>query len=207
MLESLRVIFPAACCESNNETGREIPRRLRRGWFIGFQVHDVAGFKEHTMGDHTFKERKKEEMKIKISLLMIVFVMCLLPLQVFAECTEGNCSDGKGTVTFPGGQKYVGQFKNGLREGKGTMTFPDTRTSAGQKQYEGEWKEDKPSGKGTVTFYDGRKFVGEWKFEVVGGLPVMMEKSVVVSGRGTMFYPDGRKEVGEFINDEFRKKK
>jgi hypothetical protein len=109
-------------------------------------------------------------------------------------------------VFSDGGPKYVGQFKNGKRDGKGTMMFPDPKTSVGQKQYEGQWKEDQPNGKGTLTFYDGRKFVGEWKFEIVGGWP-LMEKSVIVSGRGTMFYPDGRKEVGEFINNEFRKKK
>jgi hypothetical protein len=152
------------------------------------------------------RERKKKEMRIKILLLSIVFVICLLPMQVIAQCTEGNCTDGKGTMIFPdGGPKYVGEFKNGKREGKGTMMFPGAAKSAGQKQYEGQWKEDKPSGKGTLTFYDGRKFVGEWKFETVGGLPAT-QKSVVVSGQGTMFYPDGRKEVGEYKNDEFRKK-
>jgi hypothetical protein len=146
-------------------------------------------------------------MKIKISLLLIVFAMCLLPLQVFAQCTEGNCSNGKGTMIFSdGGAKYVGEFKNGMRHGKGAMMFADTATSGGQKQYEGQWKEDKPSGKGTLTFYDGRKFVGDWKFETVGGFPIM-EKSVLVSARGTMFYPDGRKETGEFINNQFIKKK
>ena len=100
----------------------------------------------------------------------------------------------------------MGEFKNGKRHGKGTMMFADPGTSGGQKQYEGQWKEDQPSGKGTLTFYDGRKFVGEWKFETVGGFPVM-EKSVIVCGRGTMFYPDGRKETGEFINDHVLQKK
>ena len=32
------------------------------------------------------------------------------------ECIEGDCENGKGTKTFPDGTKYVGEFKNGLRE-------------------------------------------------------------------------------------------
>jgi hypothetical protein len=168
------------------------------------------------MGDHTFMERIKEGMKIKILLLLSVFVICLLPLHVFAQCVEGNCTDGKGTLIFPqGAPKYVGEFRNGKRDGKGTLMYPDLEATGRQKQYEGQWKEDMPSGKGTLTFYDGRKFVGEWKFETVvskgeypyqgKNVPATM-KNFVISGQGTMFYPDGRKEVGEFKNDKFTKK-
>ncbi len=65
-------------------------------------------------------------MRIKILSLLIGCVICLLPLQVFAQCTEGNCVDGKGTMVFSDGKaKYVGEFKNGKRDGKGTMMFPD----------------------------------------------------------------------------------
>jgi hypothetical protein len=156
-------------------------------------------------------------MKIKMLLLLIVFVICLLPVHVFAECAEGNCTDGKGTMIYPekGGRKYVGQFKNGKRDGKGTYMFSDGTKSSGQKQYEGGWKEDMPSGKGTLTFYDGRKFVGEWKFEIFvtkGTAPYQGKempatyRDVVISAQGTMSYPDGRKEVGEFKNDAFHKK-
>ena len=168
------------------------------------------------MGDHTLMERKNEKMKMKISLLLIVFVICLLPLHVFAQCTEGNCTDGKGTMTNPEkGWKYVGQFKDGKRDGQGTFMYSDGTKSRGQKQYEGGWKEDKPSGKGTLTFFDGRKFVGEWKFETVvtndevpyqGKMVPATHRKVVVSAQGTMSYPDGRKEVGEFKNDTFNKK-
>jgi hypothetical protein len=169
------------------------------------------------MDNHTLMERKNEEMKIKMLLLLSVFVICLLPLHVFAECIEGNCTDGKGTMIYPDkpGRKYVGQFKDGKRDGKGTFIYSDGTKSSGQKQYEGGWKEDKPSGKGTLTFFDGRKFVGEWKFETVdkkGTAPYQgkevpaTHRRVIISAQGTMFYPDGRKEVGEFKDDAFNKK-
>jgi len=155
-------------------------------------------------------------MKIKILLSLLVFVLCLIPVYIFAQCIEGNCTDGKGTLIFPGGvPKYVGEFKNGKRDGKGTLTYPDSEKSGRQKQYEGQWKENMPSGKGTLTFYDGRKFVGEWKFETVvskgeapyqGKMMPATMRNFVITGEGTMFYPDGRKEVGVFQNDKFQKK-
>jgi hypothetical protein len=154
-------------------------------------------------------ETKEKQMKIKILPLLMVLVICLLPLHVFAECTEGNCTDGKGTRIYPPkGLKYVGEFKNGKRDGTGVLVFPDETKSGGQKQYEGEWKEDKPSGQGTLTFTDGHKFVGTWKYETTD-LPAdgpITYTSNVLSAEGTMFYPDGRKEAGEFKNDKFQKK-
>ena len=57
------------------------------------------------------------------------------------ECIEGDCENGKGTKTFPDGTKYVGEFKNGLREGQGTYTYSDGGN------YTGEWKDNKRHGK------------------------------------------------------------
>ena len=42
-------------------------------------------------------------------------------------------------------------------EGRGKYTYPH-----GDK-YEGEWKNGEFHGQGTYTFHDGRKYVGEWK--------------------------------------------
>jgi hypothetical protein len=33
--------------------------------------------------------------------------------------------NGQGTYTFPDGEKYVGEFRDGLRNGVGTMVFPN----------------------------------------------------------------------------------
>ena len=42
-------------------------------------------------------------------------------------------------------------------EGRGKYTYPH-----GEK-YVGEWKNGKFCGRGTYTFHDGGKYVGEWK--------------------------------------------
>jgi hypothetical protein len=87
-----------------------------------------------------------------------------------------NCM---GTLTWPDGQKYVGEFRDGWRNGQGTATWP-----SGQK-YVGEFRDDNYNGQGTLTFSNGQKYVGEFR----DGKP---------NGQGTLTWPDGQKYVGEF---------
>ncbi len=91
--------------------------------------------------------------------------------------------EGQGTHTLPGGEKYVGQYKNGKRHGQGTVTFPNGH------RYVGEFKNGKPHGQGTYTFPDGEKFVGEFK-------------NGKRHGQGTTTYPNGHRYVGEWENDK-----
>ncbi len=58
----------------------------------------------------------------------------------FANSTWTNC---QGTHTYPSGQKYVGEFRDGKESGQGTYTFP-----SGEK-YVGEFRDGKKSGQGT----------------------------------------------------------
>ena len=64
---------------------------------------------------------------------------------------------GQGIFTSPNGQKHVGEYKDGRKNGQGTFTYPD-----GNK-YVGEYKDGRMNGQGTYTWYDGSKYVGEWK--------------------------------------------
>lgn len=92
---------------------------------------------------------------------------------------ENRKPNGLGILIFPNGDKYVGEFKDGIRNGQGTYTF-----SNGGK-YVGEFKEGLPNGQGTFTFPSGDKYVGEFK----DGL---------YDGQGTVTYSTGRKYVGEY---------
>ena len=53
-------------------------------------------------------------------------------------------ANGKGTLTWPDGIKYVGEFVNDNREGRGVQTWPN-----GSK-YAGQWRADKKHGKGEL---------------------------------------------------------
>ena len=65
--------------------------------------------------------------------------------------------EGRGKYTYPNGEKYVGEWKNGKFCGQGTFTHTD-----GGK-YEGEYKDGKPNGQGTETLPDGQKYKGKFK--------------------------------------------
>ena len=96
---------------------------------------------------------------------------------------------GQGTYTWASGEKYVGDFKDDNKHGQGTYTYAD-----GDK-YVGEYKSDKMHGQGTYTYgpnseWAGDKYVGEYK-------------SDKMHGRGTYTTANGNKYVGTFSNDNF----
>jgi hypothetical protein len=70
-------------------------------------------------------------------LCISAFFLCLLSSPLFAQCIQGNCQNGLGTFLFPGGSKYIGEWKNGQMDGTGEFIF-----SSGAR-YVGEWSEDK----------------------------------------------------------------
>ena len=97
---------------------------------------------------------------------------------------NGLFKDGKilkGIALFPGGAKYVGEFKDYKPHGYGTFVWTN-----GDKYY-GEWKDGKSHGNGTKLWNNGRKYLGKFKNDEL-------------HGKGTLFYQDGNKYVGEFIN-------
>ena len=93
--------------------------------------------------------------------LLIATVLILLVLPSFASdlppCPEGTYHNCFGTLTFPSGSKYVGDFKDSKRHGKGEVTWADGR------KYAGEWKDDRWHGEGTFIYPDGSEYVGEFK--------------------------------------------
>jgi len=96
---------------------------------------------------------------------------------------KDGIKQGQGTFTYGKGkwegEKYEGEFKDGYRHGQGTYTWSD-----GEK-YVGEFKDDKPNGKGTYTWSDGRKYVGEFE-------------DGIKHGQGTWTSIKGYKYVGEW---------
>ena len=59
--------------------------------------------------------------------------------------------------TCPRPPRYVGTYRNGVKEGHGVMTWPNGNV------YTGQWRDNKYEGKGTFTFGEGGiKFTGTW---------------------------------------------
>ena len=88
-------------------------------------------------------------------------------------------------ASFPNGDKYVGEWKDGKYHGQGTYTY------ANGDEYVGEYKDGKYHGQGTLTFANGDEYVGGWKDNKV-------------HGQGTYTFSDGeRRIVGYFMNGEY----
>jgi hypothetical protein len=90
--------------------------------------------------------------------VIVAIVICLnfTACEYGGRCIEGNCTNGQGTLTLPGGEKYVGEFTDDKFNGQGMLTFPDG------VEYVGEFKDGKPNGLGTYRFPDGRIEFGIW---------------------------------------------
>ena len=87
----------------------------------------------------------------------------------------------KGIATFPGGAKYIGEFKNFEPHGYGNFSW------ANGDKYFGEWKDAKSHGNGTKIWNGGKEYSGTFKNDKL-------------HGKGTIYYTDGKKFEGEFIN-------
>ncbi len=91
------------------------------------------------------------------NLSLYIFLILMICNVGFAECIEGDCSNGYGTYTTNNGDKYVGEFKDGKRHGKGTLTFPHGGV------YVGEFQNDKEHGRATYTRSSGEIWKGIWE--------------------------------------------
>lgn len=66
--------------------------------------------------------------------------------------------DGQGAAILSNGDKYVGGYRNGRRHGQGTFT-----SSKGIPSYVGEWSNGEPNGQGVFVYVNGDKYTGEFK--------------------------------------------
>jgi len=61
------------------------------------------------------------------------------------KCVKGDCESGYGTLVYPSGAKYIGEFSNGKLHGKGIFYYSD-----GNK-YIGNWNTQQRQGSGENT--------------------------------------------------------
>ena len=113
-----------------------------------------------------------------ISALLLTITGCGTTYELAHQCIEGDCINGEGTLTWAGGDQYIGEFKDGKQHGQGTYTWSD-------QQYVGEWKDDDKHGQGTLTWADGDQYVGDF----VNGKR---------TGQGTYTDVNGNQYIGEW---------
>ena len=113
--------------------------------------------------------------------------------------------EGKGTYTWPNGNKYVGEWKNNAINGKGEFSFV-----SGDK-YNGNWTNNNFEGEGEFSWSNGDKYQGNWKNGKKHGHGIFYYSDGDVydgewfndmkEGKGIVYYENGDREIGDFLND------
>jgi hypothetical protein len=143
---------------------------------------------------------------------------------------EDNSSMRHGIGTMVDNRsRYVGEWKNDMKDGKGILTSTPWSGSVYQAnwrgykrrgtdlmgtevRYEGEWKEDKREGRGTLTDKIGVRYEGEWKNDSRSGQGKYFESNGDIyegglkldarSGKGICYFKNGCKYEGEWENNK-----
>ncbi len=95
----------------------------------------------------------------------------------------GNCVNGYGTILYPSGNRYEGNWKYQKQYGKGTLSLKN-----GDK-YVGEFLDGYRNGQGTYYWENGDKYVGEF---------VKNKRT----GYGSYSYKNGELYIGDFKDDK-----
>ena len=96
-------------------------------------------------------------MKSRLVFVQLFFLFISFNSNSQVGCISGDCNDGQGTYIWDdGGEKYIGEFKNGQFNGYGTYTWTN-----GDK-YSGEFKDNLRKGQGVIIWASGAKYSGEW---------------------------------------------
>jgi hypothetical protein len=108
------------------------------------------------------------------------------------------------TVTFPNGDRYEGEIRDGVFEGWGVYYYADGG------RYEGEFRNDFINGTGTFFYRNADVYIGEFLNEMRcgqgkltfanGDRYVGAFRDDTMNGKGVMTYADGSKYSGDFVN-------
>lgn len=118
------------------------------------------------------------------------------------EFNHKDKREGRGTMTWPNGDRYEGQWQKGFQEGEGTYTW------ANGLVYQGNWVKSQISGRGVFRFPNGNVLDGEWTGVGTGtGVLTWADgtryEGPLVSGspqgRGVKQWPDGKRYDGDFV--------
>lgn len=127
------------------------------------------------------------------------------------QCTEkGRCYTGSGTMVWPNGMRYTGQFQYGIPHGEGIITDSFGLTYSGtlklgflwdegrltvpnQYTYKGHFLMGRRYGEGEIRNSDGTSYTGEWENDLM-------------SGKGKFTFSESYRYEGFFANNQFNGK-
>ena len=95
-------------------------------------------------------------------LFITISILLITSCGIESGCIQGDCQNQISTYVWPNGDKYAGEFVDGIFHGQGTYIFSDGSS------YEGEWEDGRKHGQGIVRQENGRSWIGEWENDKKG---------------------------------------
>lgn len=114
------------------------------------------------------------------SLFLFVTVLFTFHGILNANCVDGDCLNGKGSMVSNNGIRYSGNFKSGIFNGIGKAIYSNG------DEYIGEWVNGQKEGKGKYSFSNGSIYKGHFHKDII-------------QGKGTMIYDNGEQYTGEWL--------
>lgn len=131
-------------------------------------------------------------------------IFAALQAQVALPVRDKSVPTTISVVSFPNGDRYEGEFRNGLMHGWGVYV------SKQGDRYEGMFENDLRNGPGTQTTTSGDRYTGMFVSGIRHGLGSLTQadgsryagdfRNDMINGRGVMVYPDESKYAGDFMN-------
>jgi hypothetical protein len=131
-------------------------------------------------------------------------VQFLIDNNIISGCLEGDCDNGYGVYLWPSGAKYEGEWMNGYENGKGIWY-----NTEGDK-YVGEFKDRLREGFGVYFYENGHTYEGEWRNGNYHGEGIYSNKgrTIIMKGIWDNHVPVKYTEIlknGEKIDPKFYK--
>ena len=136
-------------------------------------------------------------MKYTAPFVLAFFFSC----PALAECVDGDCTNGQGSMKYDDGSQYIGQWKDGKRHGYGTLKL------ANGGEFVGDWQNDERKGRAVYIFVNRAKYAIEWTGDEPqtngpwawsnGGKYVGLHDDRE-HGHGTVMYNDGGTYAGGY---------
>ncbi len=129
--------------------------------------------------------------------ITIILLLITLTTVNAQNCISGDCANGYGTMIYSNGQKFTGEFDNGLRHGQGVLFINDTR------KYVGSWKNGRKHGEGRIYLDKKILAAGNWSNNKLIKSATFQNGCIngnCQDGYSTYLFNDGKKIIGEFSN-------
>ena len=170
---------------------------MKRNYQILKNLDEIKRYNSILLKDFKYLKNTGESFSNKISHL----------IDIYNAINANNIE-----IIYPNGDKYIGEYKNNMRNGKGKIYY-NQKNENNRYSYEGDWKDDLFDGKGILKYNNNDVHIGEWKSGIMEGKGTLILnngdvykgdiKNGMKEGKGIYTYSNLNRYEGEMKNNYF----